>query len=956
MALTRSLGATPYTLLHGFAGAPSDGSGPQYNSNLATDGTVLYGVTFNGGTSSNGIVFKINASGSGYQILHNFSGSFIGGNGNANDGANPNGGPLLVGATLYGTTSFGGTNKLGTIYKINTDGTGFALLHSFGGVNDGYVPYCSLVTDGTNLFGMTTSSSGLGTIFQIDLSGNGYTILHNFGPSINDGANPQGSLIISGNTLYGMTQMGGSLGSGTIFRIGTDGSGFQLVHTFTGTATDGALPYGSLTLSGTTAYGMTSSGGANNVGTVFSLDTISTNFQILHSFSQANTWSPWGNVTLSGSTLYGMTRNGGTNGLGFGTIFQVNTDGSGFQILHGFFYSGANLTDGSTPAASLIMLGANLYGMTFFGGSVHNGGTLFSFTPSAGGGGGSGPSAAVKVTILPATAVKAGAQWQINGGTTNKSGVTLSNLTAGAHVVSFSTIPGFTTPAPQIIDLTLGATYPVTGTYIAADTTPPTLKVVTPTAKTIVNSNSFTAAGTANDNVGVALVFYQLNGNDWAQAASFNSWTNWTAANLNLTPGLNTIKFYAKDLTGNVSPTNAVTFTYVVSAPVVVNVNLPGGGTFKPNLNGQLLQIGNAFTMSFKATKGFAFVTWSGSTNTTSTKLTFRMASNLVFTANVKDVTRPVNVILTPAKGQTLTGAPPKATGRAMDNVGVATVWYKVNTGAWTMATLLDGTNWQTADLSSALLSGADTISAYAVDAAGNASLTNTIAFSYAVSQSVDWAPDNLNGLLATVTPANGSPESVGFDISTFAQASTTGSTDSEDYGAGAYTYLKIDTNLAQLSLTATPPPGSSNSVGSVDLVFTNHYSGYFSNEDSGDTGQINLTSATSFVPATVTGKTLSAVSSGNGKITKIKLAGAAAFIKTPANNSNSGTSSGTYVFTRFSPVSGMFAFTFTSTADAGQSAFVQATFTSATGGTYFAMVFDSLGTLQDIDVGNFTM
>src|SRR6185437_13880936 len=102
--------------------------------------------------------------------------------------------------------------------------------------------------------------------------------------------------------------------------------------------------------------------------------------------------------------------------------------------------------------------------------------------------------------------------------------------------------------------------------------------------------------------------------------------------------------------------------------------------------------------MSVKAAKGYAFVNWTGATNTSSTKISFVVASNLVFNANFKDVTRPVNVILTPTKNQVLGN--PTATGRASDNVGVAAVWYRVNTGDWAQANLGAGGNWQTANLS----------------------------------------------------------------------------------------------------------------------------------------------------------------------------------------------------------------------------------------------------------------
>ena len=71
------------------------------------------------------------------------------------------------------------------------------------------------------------------------------------------GANPYGSLTLSGSTLYGMTSEGGAYGAGTIFQINTDGTGYKVLYSFGSVANDGAYPYGSLTLSGTTLYGMT---------------------------------------------------------------------------------------------------------------------------------------------------------------------------------------------------------------------------------------------------------------------------------------------------------------------------------------------------------------------------------------------------------------------------------------------------------------------------------------------------------------------------------------------------------------------------------------------------------------------------------------------------------------------------------------------------------------------------
>src|SRR5207342_1011907 len=119
--------------------------------------------------------------------------------------------------------------------------------------------------------------------------------------------------------------------------------------------------------------------------------------------------------------------------------------------------------------------------------------------------------------------------------------------------------------------------------------------------------------------------------------------------------------------------------------------------------------------------------------------------------------------------------------------------------------------------------------------------------------------------------------EALGFDQTTFAQTSASIDENPEDYGGGTYTYLKTDTNMAQLSLAFSAPPGNSNDIGAINLVFTNHYSGYFTN-DSAEFGGLNLLVANAVVPTTLVGKTLTAVSSNNGKTTKIKLTSATAF------------------------------------------------------------------------------
>jgi uncharacterized repeat protein (TIGR03803 family) len=174
---------------------------------------------------------------------------------------------------LYGVTSGVGAvgtgeNFRGTIFRVAADGSGLTRLHdclSETGVN----PYGAMVqgTDGF-LYG-TTEGGGAnlrGCVFRISTSGD-YTVIHDF----NGLSSPRGDLLLATDGyLYGTTRSGGSSGLGGVFRLKPDGSGFQVVHVFTGA--NGAYPHGGLVQAGDgNLYGTTYEGGTNNNGTVYRL-------------------------------------------------------------------------------------------------------------------------------------------------------------------------------------------------------------------------------------------------------------------------------------------------------------------------------------------------------------------------------------------------------------------------------------------------------------------------------------------------------------------------------------------------------------------------------------------------------------------------------------------------------------------------------------------------------------
>lgn len=72
----------------------------------------------------------------------------------------------------------------------------------------------------------------------------------------------------------------------------------------------------------------------------------------------------------------------------------------------------------------------------------------------------------LQVTIAPAGAVAAGAQWRVDAGTFRNSGTTLSGLSPGNHTVSFKTVTGWVTPANQTITVNAQQTTTVNATYV----------------------------------------------------------------------------------------------------------------------------------------------------------------------------------------------------------------------------------------------------------------------------------------------------------------------------------------------------------------------------------------------------------------------------------------------------------------------------------------------------------
>ena len=247
-------------MLYSFKGG-KDGQYP-YARLLDVNGT-LYGTTYQGGVYPGwGVVFKITTSGEEH-VIHSFKAG--------NDGAHPFAGLISVKGLLYGTTYQGGTSGAGTVFRVSPSGDE-KVIYSFKGGSDGQYPYARLLDLGGTLYGTTYSggvSYGWGVIFKVTTSGK-EDVLYRFKANA-DGAHPYyAGLIAQNGTLYGATYQGGVKGAGTIFSERPSGGNDHVLYSFKG-GTDGQYPYAGLIALDGAVYGTTYQGGASDAGTIFRL-------------------------------------------------------------------------------------------------------------------------------------------------------------------------------------------------------------------------------------------------------------------------------------------------------------------------------------------------------------------------------------------------------------------------------------------------------------------------------------------------------------------------------------------------------------------------------------------------------------------------------------------------------------------------------------------------------------
>ena len=369
---------------------PASAQSAVYGANplagVALDGAGnLYGTASAGGAANQGVVYKVDSSGN-ETVLYNFTGGA--------DGGVPFGGVVLDSAqNLYGTTSAGGSHRLGVIYKLDPRGNQ-TVLHAFTGGEDGSVPYAGLVIDANgNLYG-TTYQGGtykVGVVFQLTPSGT-LNVLHSFMGGA-DGSNPSAGVFRdpAGN-LYGTTVYGGSTaepcssypkGCGVVYRLDPVGRE-TVLHNFRSNA-DGAEPYGGVVvdrsgnLYGTTYYGGLSQTCYDGCGTIFKISATGGKSTV-HVFTGPDGYNPQPNLIAdSAGNIYGTADSGGS--LGGGVVYKLTSAGV-FTVLLNFNDRSPGSADGYEPKAGVTLdSSGNLYGTTEYGGPAGDG-AVYRLSPT----------------------------------------------------------------------------------------------------------------------------------------------------------------------------------------------------------------------------------------------------------------------------------------------------------------------------------------------------------------------------------------------------------------------------------------------------------------------------------------------------------------------------------------------------------------------------------------------
>lgn len=352
------------TSFFSFGATATDAVYPKNGVMQASDGN-FYGVTTEGGSAGLGALYQITPAGQETVVY-----SFTGGNDGGMDLYIPGGTPVEASdGNIYGTTTVGGTEQGGTIYRYNLQTGTLTTVFQQPSQTTGGAVVGSLIDDGKGTLYGATAGGGTyqdGSIFSYNYRTNTFTTLYSFTGG-SDGDTPETKLILGADGyLYGTDAAYLTTQTGSIFRVGTDGSNFQVLHTFTGGA-DGSHVSNVVQYSDGNLYGTTLIGGANGDGTFFQLVPNGANSTLNVLYTFASTDGHYVGTPFIGGDgkFYVAGIMGGSNSLG--EVEQLDNQGNKADVFD------FTMSIGSDVFPLFESTDGNLYGTTTFGGANSSG-------------------------------------------------------------------------------------------------------------------------------------------------------------------------------------------------------------------------------------------------------------------------------------------------------------------------------------------------------------------------------------------------------------------------------------------------------------------------------------------------------------------------------------------------------------------------------------------------------
>lgn len=251
---------------------------------LQSSNGKIYGIA----TYGSGIIFEYDIPNNILQNVHTFADLVTW----------PAGFVELPNGNLLGMTSDGGLYGGGILYEFSTSTYTLTKKFDFNQTVTGYRPRGNLLRAANNrYYGMALGGIyGNGVLFEYDLESNILTKKIDF-DGVNSGSAPNGSLVQAANgKLYGLVSEGGTNGLGTLFEYEIPTNSFLKKLDFDGPTTGGVPRHSLIEAENGKLYGLTSIGGANNLGSLFEYETNTDNFTIKFDFNFANGRTPFGNL------------------------------------------------------------------------------------------------------------------------------------------------------------------------------------------------------------------------------------------------------------------------------------------------------------------------------------------------------------------------------------------------------------------------------------------------------------------------------------------------------------------------------------------------------------------------------------------------------------------------------------------------------------------------------------